>query len=333
MTRWPEWPTYGLESDLLPAALSCLGQDQAFALATLVRSFGPSPRPVGSEMLVTAGGQVHGYLSGGCVEAAVAQEALACLRDGQPRLLDYGAGSEVVDIQLPCGGRIQILVRALRDPGPWVSMLQQVQLRRHPVDVEIDLSTGGMHTTTHGAVPRPGTFIKRYVPVTRLVLVGSDPVTLATAALARSLGMDVVIWRPNGPDSPPDGFRPDGYLRMDVSAGVDALPLDPYTAIYCLSHDMAVDVAVLRRALASDAFCVGVLGSRRKMASRLDRLKEAGVPARQCARLRAPAGLPIGAGSPQEIALSIVAEILACRSQGIAPALARRPDERIAATA
>jgi len=143
----------------------------------------------------------------------------------------------------------------------------------------------------------------------------------------------VLIWRPDGPQTPPEGFRPESYLRMGVAAGVDALPLDPYTALYCLSHDMAVDVAVLRRALASSAFCVGVLGSRRKIAARLDLLKQAGATASQCARLCAPAGLSIGARSPQEIALSIVAEVVARRSSGVAPARTRRTHERSASPA
>jgi xanthine dehydrogenase accessory factor len=333
MTPWPDWPVFGLENDLLGVARTCLERGEPFALATLVRTFGPSPRPVGSEMLVLSDGRAHGYLSGGCVEAAVAHEALACLRDGRPRLLDYGLGSDVVDIQLPCGGRIHILVRAVQDPAWWVSTLQQGRLLRQRVDVEIDLATGEMRTMTPDAAERPGTFIQRYVPATRLILVGSDPVTLATARLAKWLGMDVVIWRPNGPEAPPEGWTLDGYLRLDVPSGVEALPLDHYTAVYCLSHDMAVDVDVLRRALASSAFCVGVLGSRRKQATRRRRLEDAGVAPAQCARLLAPAGLSIGAASPQEIALSIVAEIVAKRSPDAAHAPERRTDERIASPA
>lgn len=265
-------------------------------------------------MLVTSSGQVYGYLSGGCVEAAVAHEAAACLRDGQPRVLDYGVGSETVDIQLPCGGRINILVRSVTEPSTWIAALQQVKRLRRSVAFESDLATGLMRRTSLDATCMPGKFIKCYMPQTRLVLVGSDPVTLATAMLAVPLGMEVVLWRPNGPSSPPEGIRISRYLSMDLERGLLKLPLDPYTAIYCLSHDMEVDVPVLQRSLASRAFCVGVLGSRRKRAARIERLKAAGATEAECAHLRAPAGLSLGAETPQEIALSILAEILAVRS-------------------
>src|ERR1700754_123626 len=95
---WPVWPDYALVDDLLPP-LREFAHDGPVALATLVRTQGPSPRPLGSEMAVAADGRAAGYVSGGCVEAAVAGEAVIAMAEGQPRLLDYGVGSPVLDIQ------------------------------------------------------------------------------------------------------------------------------------------------------------------------------------------------------------------------------------------
>ena len=112
---WPAWPTYGLVDDLLPVLQTWQFQGRRIALATLVHVSGSSPRPVGSEMAINDRGEVAGYVSGGCVEAAVAAEALQVLDTGTPVTLDYGAGSPVLDVQLTCGGRIGIFVRALDD--------------------------------------------------------------------------------------------------------------------------------------------------------------------------------------------------------------------------
>jgi len=312
MNRWPDWSTYGLENDLLPAAEACVAKGERFALATLVHVERTSPRPLGSEMLVSSAGRVRGYLSGGCVEAAVAQEALACLRDGRPRLPDYGQGSEILDIQLTCGGRIHIPVRAIHEPEWWVSQLREVALTRSNRSILLDLSTGQMQAANDDTA-LAGYFIKTYIPKARLILVGSDPVRLATVPLANAMGIEAVLWRPTGPSTPPAGLILEADLAQSAPEGLQALSLDGSTALYCLTHDMVLDVSILRHALVSEVFCVGVLGSRGKQVLRRQMLQEAGVTETQLARLRSPAGLSIGASSPQEIALSILAEVVSCR--------------------
>ena len=322
MQPWPAWPLYGLHEDLLPAAESCLARGEAFALATLVRIEGTSPRPLGSEMLIESSGQVHGYVSGGCVEAAVAQEALCAISESRPRMLDYGQGSPVLDIQLTCGGRIHIFARHVSDPARWVSVLRRARITRMPVQIYSDFATGRMHDQVPSGAGSDG-FLRTYLPAPRLVLVGGDPVTLATAMLASIAGFEVVLWRPNGPLTPPEGIPLQGYLCGSPQSLAAELPLDSYSALYCLTHDMGLDVAILKHALESDAFCIGVLGSRSKHAQRLALLREIGVDADRIARLCAPAGLPIGASGPYEIAVSILAEIVSRqpRSRASTPAL------------
>ena len=305
---WPAWPAYALVEDLLPS-LRDYAHGGRVALATLVSIAGPSPRPLYSEMAIAADGRVAGYVSGGCVEAAVAEEAAMAMAEGRPRLLDYGVGSPVLDIQLSCGGRIGIFVRELREPTRYVNTLAVARRDRRTVTVLSDRQTGAWEivegareadTRHYGRVQRP--------PL-RLVAVGGDPVTLAVAHLAPLLGVEVILLRPHGPLEPPPGVPLAAYDPRSLGVALGDLSLDDRTAVYSLSHDAEIDHAVAAHALHSNAFAVGILGSRNKIGARVERLKDDGVDDDELQRLHLPAGLPIGAQTPHGIALSILAQV------------------------
>lgn len=316
--HWPAWPTYGLTDDLLPVIERWAAGGHRVALATLVSIVGSSPRPLGSEMAICDTGEVAGYVSGGCVEGAVAAEALAVMQEGKPRLLDYGAGSPVLDVQLACGGRIGICVRELADAADYASRLRTARDRRQPLEVCLDLETGAQQYAAPGAAAegawqglgRASLFLKEHLPPIRLVLVGSNPVALALAQLAQPLGYEVTLVRAYGPAEPPPGTSLAHYDRRPLEQAMAETPLDAWTTVYTLTHHAEDDLSVLVRALPSPAFCVGVLGSRGKIHQRLDRLGAAGIDAAARARMQAPAGLAIGARGPQEIALAILAQIV-----------------------
>ncbi|RJS95405.1 XdhC family protein [Salinisphaera sp. Q1T1-3] len=312
---WPAWPTYGLEDDLLPRleAWQRSGVTTA-ALATLVQIVGSSPRPLGSEMAVTADGRIAGYVSGGCVEGAVAAEAGEVISSGRPKLLDYGAGSPVLDVQLTCGGRIAILVRRLDDLGRHVAHRRAERRARRDCWLDIDLEHGSEHAVAAEAPgPRTGVFRQHYPAMARLVLVGGDPITLAVAQLAEQLGLEVGLLRPYGPSAPPPGVRLAFYDTRALATALPAVVCDQATAIYSLTHDIDDDESVLLHGLASPAFRLGVLGSRRKADERRARLIARGVPESEIARIDMPAGIDMAATNPREIALSIVARVVAAR--------------------
>lgn len=312
---WPDWPAYALVDDLLPTLQAWTARGRRYALATLIDVSGSAPRPVGSEMAINEDGEIAGYVSGGCVEAAVASEARATMIDGQPRLLDYGAGSPVLDLQLSCGGRIRIFVRAVADGAAHIAQLQAARTARAPLHVSIDLAGGAMH---YGVDQRAGLqtdhFVQRYEPPLRLIVVGGDPVALALLRLAPSFGLEVGLIRPRGPERmPADDPSPVFYERRGIDTALAALQLDARCAIYTLSHDADTDHAVLTHALRSEAFCIGALGSRAKAQQRLERLRDDGFNDDALARLHTPAGLHIGARTPLEIALSILGQVVAER--------------------
>jgi xanthine dehydrogenase accessory factor len=310
---WPAWPDYALVDDLVPA-IRAFANDGPVALATLVSVAGSAPRPPGSEMVIAADGRVAGYVSGGCVEAAVALEAQAVLADGVPRLLDYGRGSPVIDLQLSCGGRIGVFVRELHHAVLYAETLDATRERRRTVTMLTDRVDGTWRC-------RPGVhhdceryYARVHSPAIRLVVVGGDPAALALARLAPTLGIEVVLLRPNGPLLPPTGTTLAGYDPRPLDLALADLALDERTAVYALSHDADTDHLVLATALASAAFAVGALGSRTKSAPRLARLRDAGMQERDLQRVHLPAGLPLGIQTPHGIAFSILAEV--CQAIG-----------------
>lgn len=327
--HWPDWPTYGLTDDLLPTIERWAQAGHRVAVATLVHITGSSPQPLGSEMAICDNGEVAGYVSGGCVEAAVAAEALAVMETGRPRLLDYGAGSPVLDIQLACGGRIGIFVRELADVAGHAACLRAAREQRAAATVSIDLESGeqscltGITADTAQAVDgHASMFAKTYLPPIRLVLVGGSPIALALARMAQPLGHEVTLLRPNGPAQPPPDIPLARYDRRALEPALADTPLDAWTTVYALTHHAEGDLAVLMHALPSPAFCVGVLGSRGKIRERLDRLEEAGMDIHARSRLKAPAGLAIGARGPQAIALAILAQVISLQPEASSRLLA-----------
>lgn len=317
LSDWPAWPAYALVNDLLPTLATWSAAGQRCALATLIEIQGSSPRPVGSEMAVAADGSVAGYVSGGCVEAAVAQEALAALADNRPRLLHYGAGSPVLDVQLSCGGGIRILVRGLADAAAYVAERQRARSERRALGVRTRLADGRIEfrpddESAPGLDAEGAIFRQRHLPPLRLVVAGHDPISLALLQLAPAFDIETVLLRPLGPEAGPSAplLR---YERRALDAALAELACDRWTAVYTLTHDAEADHALLCHALRSPAYCVGALGSRRKAELRRARLRAEGFDEAQLARLHSPAGLDLGAQTPQQIALSILGQLIAER--------------------
>ena len=278
---------------------------EAFALVTLHAADG-GPRPVGTQMLVTSD-RAWGFVSGGCVEGDVALHARDALRDGQSRTLAYGRGSPFVDIRLPCGGRIELLVEPVQPDDPAVAALLEASRARRPVRY---LSDGRRRCRAAPREEAGSSWLvdRLHVPSQRLLVIGGDPFALAIAAQGRQQGWDVTIVRPNGPRaSPPLDVA---YRRDRPDEALAALAPDEWTAIAVTTHDPDLDSAALVAALGSKAGYVGVLGSRRRLVERLGRLREAGLPELDLRRLRSPMGLPSAGRSPREIAVGVIAEIL-----------------------
>ena len=321
-----EWPTAGLEDDMRPRMFAAADTGQAFALATIVEADG-GPRPVGSQMVITRD-QEWGFLSGGCIEADVALHGREVLADGIPQRLVYGRGSPFIDMRLPCGGRLELLIERIGHDDIAIRRLKALTEARTPARWQSDGTTRHCELVM-GAASATLPVTRVYVPYHRLAVVGSDPFALAIADLGGQMGWDSLLLTPFGPAAaPPVAARCD---RRTLAEALGALAPDPWTAIAVATHDLELDEEALILALRSAAGYVGVLGSRRRLPERCARLRDAGLTEAEIARLKAPIGLPIRARSPWEVAISVTAEIVATANAG--QASAREAPGRVAAHA
>jgi xanthine dehydrogenase accessory factor len=301
--------------DPLPRALAWHDAGHAVALATVIETWGSAPRPVGSHLAICDDGRLEGSVSGGCVEGDVLVNAEEILADGGFRRLDYGVADETAwTVGLPCGGTIRVLVQRVADDGYPPALLRHVVAalgRRESVRVVTDLATGRSRAETSDAVETA--FVRPYAPQPRLVIVGAGHIGQALAPMASLAGFDVTVVDPRERFATADRFA---GVRLDHRFPDEALaahPLDQASALVALSHDPKIDDPALIAALGSPAFHIAALGSRRNQARRLERLADAGFNAAALARIHGPAGLPIGALTPAEIAISILAELVAAR--------------------
>ena len=315
----PSWPLFGLADDPRPALRACREAGENAALATIVALDGGGPRPVGTQMVI-AESLVSGFLSGGCLEADVAGHAREVLATGEPQRLVYGEGSPWPDIRLLCGARIEVLLEAVPTDDPAVARLLAAAEAREPTLWRSD----GRRRTCDGD-GWGAAYEKRFDPRLRLIVLGSDPTALAIATLGAQTGCETVLVRPRGPSEAPP--LPDvTYRREDPAAALAAIGLDPWTAVAVATHDAIVDHEALVAALPSLAFYVGALGARRRLEERLDALRRAGVGGADLARLHAPIGLDIGGKAPWEVAIAVMAEIIALRKGASASSSVSRTD-------
>jgi xanthine dehydrogenase accessory factor len=313
----PDWPDYGLLEDMRGPLFAALGKGRAVVLATLFRVEGGGPRPEGTQMVFTlppeGSLEVHGFMSGGCVEADVACHAMAVMVSGEPMRLVYGPSSPWPDIRLVCGAAIEILLERISPGDVAAQGLEQAYLNRQP---GVWISDGTMRRFDLGTTSRachwtsePFGVARAYDPVPRLIVVGSDPTALAIASLGVTAGFQTWLNRPKGPASAPPVIGL-GYLRQDPEAALKEIGLDPWTYVAIASHDADTDHPALVTALKSSAAYVGLLGARRRLPERLAALKAAGVTNEAIARLNAPIGKALGGKAPWEVAISVLGEMI-----------------------
>lgn len=288
-----------------PRLFAAADANEPVSLVTIVAAEGGGPRGVGAQMAVTAT-DAGGFLSGGCIEADVILHALATLEDHKPRRIVYGRGSPFVDTRLPCGGRLELLVERLEPRDAAIAALRTAEVERNPVIYSSDGITRSVHPAN-----RADEEGRLYRPSQRLIVVGSDPFALAIAGLGLSEGWAVDLVRAKGPETPPP--LKVGYHRGTIAEAFTTLDPDPWTAVAIATHDPDLDHEALVYALQSKAGYVGVLGARRRLPERRERLQEAGVAVERMERLKAPIGLDIGARSPMEVAVAVIGEIIRSR--------------------
>ncbi len=339
--------------DILPDLDRWQRDGEAVALATLVAVQRSAPRPPGARMAVTRGGALAGSIAGGCVEGDLYERALQVLDAGRPALVHYGIADELgFEVGLSCGGSVDVLVEPFVADAPWTAVRQAVE-RQQPaalavglspavligrrsailrdgeplgsIDPDVDEPVAGAarrllveEGTRLLALPWRGeeatVFIEVFAPPSHLLIVGATHAAIALTRMAKQLGFRVTVIDARSLFATPERFpEADSLVRAWPDEALAEGSLDCYSYVVILTHDPKFDVPTLASALRSPTRYIGAMGSRATHEGRKEQLRRQGFADADLARVHAPIGLDLGARSPEEVALAILAEIVAVR--------------------
>jgi len=328
-----------------------LAQSKPIALATVIQTWGSAPRGVGAKMALTANNEITGSVSGGCVEGAVYEAGVETLTTRRPQLLHFGVADDTAwEVGLACGGTIEVFVHPL-EPSFYTAVRQTVVEDRLAAIVTVIRAAGealgrtvlvrddgSWHGTLGAELDEAGLrearraltegrsqrvtlsesvelFIEVSWPAPTLIVVGGVHITVALVALAKTLGYRTIVIDPRSAFGSETRFaHADRLIQKWPDEALAEIPLTRSTAVAMLTHDPKLDDPALKLALPSAAFYVGALGSRTTQEKRRARLLADGLTEAQLNRLAGPIGLDLGAKTPEEIALSVMAEIVATRN-------------------
>ena len=307
--------SYGSDQEVLQAAHEWLQQGHEVALVTVLKTWGSSPRPAGSLMVMRRDGVHTGSVSGGCVEEDLVQRYRdQQLSENYPTLVDYGVNREDASrFGLPCGGRLELLIENNLDISILKELLDILHELQAVVARRINLQTGEVRLkavdTEQGFEYTPHYVSKVIGPRWSLLLIGAGHLSRYVSQMALMLGYRVIICDPR--EEYAQNWQVEGteLTTLMPDDAVKQYAQQPRSIVIALTHDPKLDDMALLDALESPAFYVGALGSRRNSELRRQRLKQLGISTEQLQRLHAPVGLAIGSHTPAEIAVSILAEI------------------------
>ncbi len=323
------------ETDPLRAAREWLVRDGHVALATVVDTWGSAPVPVGGQMAIAADGRFQGSVSGGCIEGEVITEAGDVLETRKPRTLAFGVADETAwNVGLPCGGKVRVFVERLERDGGGLQLLDKavaartsrtgLVLRTRLTDGRREVFERGQSNLPDSIAARFRTaksaieetadgevFVQALVPPARILIIGATHIAQITSQIAAIAGYETMVVDPRTAFAAADRFPGVTLLPEWPQDALPRIGLDPYTALVVLAHVAHIDDEALKVALRSDCLYIGALGSSRNHAKRTERLSQAGFSAAEIARIKCPIGVDIGAQTPAEIAISVMAEVIA----------------------
>jgi xanthine dehydrogenase accessory factor len=306
--------SYGSDQEVLQTAHEWLQHGHEVALVTVLKTWGSSPRPPGSLMVMRRDGIHTGSVSGGCVEEDLVQRYHdQQLSDNYLTQVDYGVNrADANRFGLPCGGRLEILVENINNINEIKTLINTIQHHRL-IARRVDLQTG--RVTLEAADAEQGfeysnlTVRKVLGPQWHMLLIGAGHLSHYVSQVALLLGYRVIVCDPR--DEYAQNWQVQGteLTTLMPDDAVRQYAQQPCSIVVALTHDPKLDDMALLDALDSPAFYIGAIGSKRNCELRRQRLRELGLSPEQIQRLHAPVGIPIGSHTPAEIAVSILADI------------------------
>lgn len=313
-----------------------VNQDLRTALATVIRTWKSSPRPLGSQMAINQNGEFVGSLSGGCIEGEVIEQALEVMSTGKSKRLVYGVThQDALGAGLSCGGSIEVYVEPCH---PDLDFVSKYLASRRSFAALSQLSSGITEYLDYDSKSAFGSeqlvevvkkglrngenkllesvdsdyFLRSHVGPLSLYVVGAVHISQALIPMAKIAGFEVVLIDPRSAFANEQRFPDTKILCSWPQEVFPSLVLDERSAVVVLSHDPKFDDPSLKYALESDAFYLGALGSKKSHKSRLERLEMDGFSKQQLDRIHGPIGLDIGGKTSSHIAVAILAQLIAC---------------------
>ena len=305
--------------EVLSAALNWLATGESVVMVTVLKTWGSSPRPPGSLMVMNLSGNYAGSVSGGCIEQQLIKRLQTHqLVESYPEFINYGVDAQQATQQgLPCGGQMLLFVEQLTDAYSIEQLLTEIRQGRL-VARKVDITTGAVELFAGKAGQEmqqtPSAVIKTFGPAWQLFIIGNGQIATQLACMALQLDYGVVICDPRDNYKNQEHAEQIEFIKTMPDDAIKQIAHIKRTAILALAHDPRQDDLGLTAALESDAFYIGALGSRKSANSRLQRLASLGYSEDQLKRIHGPVGLDIGSKKPAEIALSILAHITAVKN-------------------
>lgn len=327
--------TWQSDEAVIETALAWKAKGKGVALATVISTWGSAPRPTGSQIAINEDAEFVGSVSGGCIEGAVIHKGLDVIGGATPELIEFGvSNSEAWEVGLACGGTIRIYVTPFDDARE--ALYQQLQSAREEKNSAVYVSSLTTHTdqlvfADSGSVSSDladavseairsdrartvdladeETFLNPFNPPLRMFVVGAVHIAQPLVKMAAEAGYDVTVIDPREAFATPERFPGLALSHAWPDEALAEAAPDLRSAVVTLTHDPKIDDPALTAALGTDCFYIGSLGSNKTHAARLERMRLAGFSEDNLARIHGPVGLSIGAKSPAEIAVSILAEI------------------------
>jgi xanthine dehydrogenase accessory factor len=308
-----------MDLEVLNTCRRWLREGQRVWLATVVRTWGSSPRPPGALLALRGDGLVVGSVSGGCIE----DDLIERIRRGdvdsaRPSVARYGISAEEAHrFGLPCGGTLELVIEPL-SAASGVDGLCEALGRGALVTRTLDMASGRAQLApaeaADGLLFDGGRLVTIHGPRYRMLVIGAGQLSSYLASMAVGLGYRVTVCDPREAYTDEWSVPGTALVRTMPDDAVTEMKLDARSAVIALTHDPKLDDLALMEALKTPAFYVGALGSRRNNAARRERLREFDLSEAELARLHGPAGIYIGSRTPPEIAISILAEVTAAKN-------------------
>ena len=303
--------------DILTPTSFWLKQKRRIALATVISTWGSSPRPVGGQMAIDENGEIIGSVSGGCIEGAVISEGINSIKDGKSRIKDYGISNDMAwEVGLACGGELKVLIQPLNLEDEIVYSIVDSIKKRKVVKLKIDCSNGNriIDNTIDNQISHfdksKNEFIHIIDPKPRLFIIGAVHIAQALVSLANVADYEIILIDPRDHFATKDRFPNCKIINEWPDEALSKFHLDKSSHLVTLTHDPKIDDLALIFCMKKNFGYIGSLGSKKTHNKRCERLLEKGFNEIELSKIHAPIGLDIKAKTPAEIATSILAEII-----------------------